>query len=1111
MREGISTGGCRFEGLAFWVSGVVALLVYVVTLGNGVGFGFSNHSVVAASTWGISAPPGYPVWTIIGNLFTMLFGWVSWGGEVNPAWSLGVFSAFCGAWAVGLFARLAWLVLMDCLFVRQREGDEGWLPSYVCFVSCCVALLFAFSPLMWSCAVRASVDTWEMLLFVGILFWSYRFLRCPTASVLGVLLFLFGIGLTNGMSFLWFGVPLWGMVFVAHRPLAKALLSFLIPLGLTAHLLLIGALPSAYEGHLVEGVALARPMACAMHGVLPLAFLPWGYYFAFGGLFVVGVGSLFLWPRLHRSAVISRRVTGHWWLGVLLSGVVFFGVLLHAITTVSYVLSPSFKGTLYSFVSTWGIHLFALVVLWGMCLRFHRSRRYALAVTFVQVGLLFLYQHGFMVGLTHPRLWWFWWPLVWVGCLLVMGRRWLLCGRGAMMCILLLLAGCLFYLYVPLVSCLGVSPEQWGAPFSWVGFHRLFADGIGLGLPTRSTFVAIFEMFGQLCFGDGLGVLFWGSVGFVMLGLYGVGRYRVRWLVFLMVWVLCCCLVFLLLPEEPLLQPNLLQHRLEVLFIFGIGGLVAIPSVQLLRRLDGPSWGWGCLCLVSGLVLFLGWGVFRTCVGAGQGSMEVAPEARGHFFAWQWGAVALEGASRLERFLTEDDEPLPDPFWPPPIERDAVMLTSSFVPYYMTQVVDVRPDVRVLTHAHWADELAQAARERWPAYAGIQLPSEETVEDLQHRLHFKEYAWLTAEATTDQEKLEALLLHWVLEKNVSVSFYLESPAPYSALYRQLEPAGLSLKVATQTPQTRAVGMRDVDFWDWYSRYLSQHFAYHRDAPARKQFTALQRALASLYRQQGEIHWSYCSLITAMSAYPIDSTIDYVEVFLLRALALEGTKMPLSNYENALRMLHAAEENDPENKALVQLLATIQEEKKALECCKCLQLSLNRGTISINERCLYIEACLQLHALDEAREVAWVFAERFIPPTHLMEVIRLVMRLETPELLYEIAAKMPAEMYKHFTERELLEIVKVALDYQHRSLAKSLLAEGEERFGTSAALHWMKACYYHVYEDPSLAYHHLCLAREISPLLMDACSEDEKTLCQEIEDRYQRLQEKGTRL
>jgi hypothetical protein len=176
----------------------------------------------------------------------------------------------------------------------------------------------------------------------------------------------------------------------------------------------------------------------------------------------------------------------------------------------------------------------------------------------------------------------------------------------------------------------------------------------------------------------------------------------------------------------------------------------------------------------------------------------------------------------------------------------------------------------------------------------------------------------------------------------------------------------------------------------------------------------------------------------------------------------------------------------------------------------LQVSLNKGTISINERCLYIDACLRLGAREDARAVAAAFVTKFIPPGRFMTVLEAVLALEDSELLYAVAVKMPPEQYESLTERALLEMVKVALMYHHRPLAKALLAEGEARLEPSACLYWRKACYYHLYEDDALASQFLEEAKALSEGFFETLPEAEARLLQAIEDRAMRLKEKGTR-
>jgi hypothetical protein len=55
-------------------------------------------------------------------------------------------------------------------------------------------------------------------------------------------------------------------------------------------------------------------------------------------------------------------------------------------------------------------------------------------------------------------------------------------------------------------------------------------------------------------------------------------------------------------------------------------------------------------------------------------------------------------------------------------------------------------------------------------------------------------------------------------------------------------------------------------------------------------------------------------------------------------------------------------------------------------------------------------------------------------------------------------------------------------------------------------------YYHYYcDDLQLAAQYVDKAKRCSPRFVEQLPEEEQALCREIEDRYQRLKEKGTRL
>ncbi|HRK33650.1 MAG TPA: DUF2723 domain-containing protein, partial [Candidatus Hydrogenedentes bacterium] len=58
---------------------LTALVVYVMTLGPTITGEDSGELVTAAYTLGIAHPPGYPIWCLLGKVFTFIpFGSVAW-------------------------------------------------------------------------------------------------------------------------------------------------------------------------------------------------------------------------------------------------------------------------------------------------------------------------------------------------------------------------------------------------------------------------------------------------------------------------------------------------------------------------------------------------------------------------------------------------------------------------------------------------------------------------------------------------------------------------------------------------------------------------------------------------------------------------------------------------------------------------------------------------------------------------------------------------------------------------------------------------------------------------------------------------------------------------
>src|SRR3954452_17370309 len=113
--------------------GVASLLVYLWTMCRTIYVGDSGELAAAVHVLGIPHPPGYPLYVLLGKLFSTL---VPIG---KPALRLNLFSAVCAsASAVFLFFTL---------------GELGFPPG----VAAAVAMTWAFSTSLWSQAGIARV------------------------------------------------------------------------------------------------------------------------------------------------------------------------------------------------------------------------------------------------------------------------------------------------------------------------------------------------------------------------------------------------------------------------------------------------------------------------------------------------------------------------------------------------------------------------------------------------------------------------------------------------------------------------------------------------------------------------------------------------------------------------------------------------------------------------------------------------------------------------------------------------------------------------------------------------------------------------------------------
>ena len=183
--------------IATFVSGLsLPLLVYYLTLAPNLTWahgGDGGDLIVAAYTLGISHPPGYPAYTLLAHLFTLL----PWG---SVAFRVNLLSAMGAAVAAGSVA-----LAVSALSARERKWD-------VLLGAVVAAWGLAFMPLLWRQAVIAEVYAVHAA-FAALTIWlALRLNNRPTtwaALILGLVWGIaFGFHLT---SIFLLPIIIWGL------------------------------------------------------------------------------------------------------------------------------------------------------------------------------------------------------------------------------------------------------------------------------------------------------------------------------------------------------------------------------------------------------------------------------------------------------------------------------------------------------------------------------------------------------------------------------------------------------------------------------------------------------------------------------------------------------------------------------------------------------------------------------------------------------------------------------------------------------------------------------------------------------------------------------------
>ncbi len=187
---------------------------YWFSLADDVGLGFSGIYSVGASYLGVPHPPGYPVWTIYGWLFTKLLPFS------NIAWRLAISSAVAGALTCGLIAlmvsRSSKALLEGFKTLPALPSREERLLRMV--AGGIAGMTFGFDGAFWRKTVIVDVWPLSILLFTLVVCLLLRWSNQPNRKApLVAACFVFGLAITNSQALIPAGLGLFFFVIVIDK------------------------------------------------------------------------------------------------------------------------------------------------------------------------------------------------------------------------------------------------------------------------------------------------------------------------------------------------------------------------------------------------------------------------------------------------------------------------------------------------------------------------------------------------------------------------------------------------------------------------------------------------------------------------------------------------------------------------------------------------------------------------------------------------------------------------------------------------------------------------------------------------------------------------------
>ncbi|MFH1259098.1 MAG: DUF2723 domain-containing protein [Elusimicrobiota bacterium] len=228
--------------MAFFLS----FTVYLATLCPTISVGDSGELAVTANILGIPHAPGYPLYSLLGKIFSLL---IPWG---NPAYKINLMSAVFASLTVSLIYSIGIKLIKNTAPspCPLPQGEREKINYQFHYLLIFLPLLLGFSPIFWSQAVVAEVFILNGF-FAVLLLWLVFQDSIPLQRKAYLIFFLFGLGLGNHHTLI-FLAPAIFLLYFKNREFYRLANLIFLSLGFSVYLFLMiraGQHPPMNFGH----------------------------------------------------------------------------------------------------------------------------------------------------------------------------------------------------------------------------------------------------------------------------------------------------------------------------------------------------------------------------------------------------------------------------------------------------------------------------------------------------------------------------------------------------------------------------------------------------------------------------------------------------------------------------------------------------------------------------------------------------------------------------------------------------------------------------------------------------------------------------------------------